>query len=300
MGDLIIANQNKQNDVINIKVSPEFHENIKQYAKLTHSNKSRLIKELIKNELEGKILTNDYIKLDNPFYFNWQDLLVNGEITATQIKPSIKLDYAFTVLKIPNNLDTFSEEFKTYCYDDHINLHRGIYQYYDLYKKEDEITAKINHLFFEYNTQENILKIELLNEEDIDKGLTWDIVNINKQSKFSNELSKANSLKTDFDWFNFKKKLSCVLCPTNDKFLLDLMAGEYSNIFEEDFIVEDNSSIIYYRIPSTPITSNYERLSEDTQKKLKWYDEYNERTKAIEDILFNPEMLEIVNRFRKE
>lgn len=235
-------------EVINIKVDPKLKKNLTEYTKLIGENNSNLIRRLITNELKGKILTNDYILLNKPFYFNWSELANAGKITATHIKPSIQLNKMFKVLKIPNNLDTYNKEFKTYCYEDVPNLHRGTAIYRDLYKQGKEIKAKSNYLFFEYDANKNNLDIYLLNLEDMPKNTT------NKENiKFNMELKKLNGY---IGLFNLKKELNKVICLFNDC------------LFFKDDKFKDNDKIIFDNLYNYPITSSYERLSEDTKKAL--------------------------------
>lgn len=238
-------------EAIYIKVNPKLKRDLTTYTKLIKSSNSNLIRELIKKELQGKILTNEYITLAKPLYFNWSDFTYAGKITATKIKPSIYLTTMFKVLKIPNNLDTYNKEFKTYCYDDNINLHRGMFIYRDIYKQGKEIKAKSNYLFFEYDTSTNNLGIHLLNLEDMPKNRVW----LNKENiKFNMELKKLNGYT---GLFNLKKELNKVICLFNDC------------LFFKDDKFKDNDKIIFDNLHDYPITSSYERLTEDTKKALK-------------------------------
>lgn len=112
-------------EVINIKVDPKLKKKLTEYTKLIGANNSSLIRELITNELEGKILTNDYITLDKPLYFNEIELYKKGIIKATPIKPAGNNEDIIIIKRMPNNLDSFNKTDKSYYYKEPTQ-HKGI------------------------------------------------------------------------------------------------------------------------------------------------------------------------------
>ena len=55
---------------IQIPITPDLKRKIKSYCKLSKTSQNKFIESLINNFFEYKILSNDFIKLDKPFYFN--------------------------------------------------------------------------------------------------------------------------------------------------------------------------------------------------------------------------------------
>lgn len=79
------------------------------YSKNIGTNKTALIRSLLTEFLEGKILANDYITLEDPLYFNAKSLIEEGSIICSSVKPSSDLDNVYIIKKVPNNLDTLKE-----------------------------------------------------------------------------------------------------------------------------------------------------------------------------------------------
>lgn len=129
----------------------------------------------IKLELEGKVLTNDYITLDNPFYFDMEELKEKGVVKAKSKSSIYNAENYYRVFKVPNNLDVFNPEFRTYC-SDVPSVHKGIYIHFQVKFKDVEriifndvkdnltvITDIIETYFiFEYDSSANTLEIGLV------------------------------------------------------------------------------------------------------------------------------------------
>lgn len=109
------------------------------YIKLTKSNPNvtsetttGIVRKLIKDLLEGKVLTKDFIELDkeNYYYFNKKELAENGTVKAVPEDNFSDFENYYTVKKIPNNLDSFNAEAKSYSYGNDSNRHKGLFIYY--------------------------------------------------------------------------------------------------------------------------------------------------------------------------
>ena len=140
------------------------------YLKLCNRNKSSdkvsrlgFIRNAMEEELEGKILDNNFIVPEKPYYFDMKLLLGGKTVKASNNKPSTDFEKYFTVKQISNNLDSFSIEFKTYCYNDNKDLHKGIYVYYNLYGLEIKPIA----LVFDYNSFLDELSISMIDLKDM-------------------------------------------------------------------------------------------------------------------------------------
>ena len=123
--------------------NPELVNKLNKYCSKTGIKRTELVTELIEKELKGKILTNDFIELEKPFYFNMKELLEKGTVEASTKKPSSDLYNEIIIKAVPNNIDTFEEKLKTYCYDNDSKLHRGIITF--LIKEEVKIKNVIGY-----------------------------------------------------------------------------------------------------------------------------------------------------------
>lgn len=88
-------------------------------------SKIELIRNYFTDLLADKVLTNDYIDLGTSYYYNLEDLRSNSEIMAStefisEPEKQVKIE------KIPNNLDSWSIEENTYCYNNNPEEHKGI------------------------------------------------------------------------------------------------------------------------------------------------------------------------------
>ena len=109
------------------------------YSKLIGVDRTKIVSSLIAEKLEGRILTNDFIDLDRPYYFNYHKLIHEGTVEATTEEPVPNADLYFILKKVPNNLDRPNKKYGTYSYsEDKPSVHKGIY-YYALYELDSPI-----------------------------------------------------------------------------------------------------------------------------------------------------------------
>lgn len=148
-----------------------------------NTSQKLIINELLETFFKNKIVSNDYIKLDKPFYFNKNDLIKNKNVSCITNKPNQQFNNYITVSTIPNNLDTFNKKFNSYCFNNTYKYHKGIL----LYPYTDKTTIKFYYLLFEY-CENDILNIYLLNDYELiniidlenDKKLYQDFINKKK------------------------------------------------------------------------------------------------------------------------
>ena len=153
------------------------------------TERNKLINELIEQELEGKVLENKFVDLyQNPFYFNVNELLENKTVIATK-KPILKgnQDEIFVVRRVPNNLDDFNNEFKTYCSENNKHVHTGYY-IMPRFKGNDE-----RHFTFRYDAEKEEVEINLVNPNDI--NTIFNPLDDEKQ-KIKDDLIKYNIIYT--------------------------------------------------------------------------------------------------------
>ncbi len=152
-------------------------------ADAKNTSQKLIINELLETFFKNKIVSNDYIKLDKPFYFNKNDLIKNKNVSCITNKPNQQFNNYITVSRIPNNLDTFNKKFNSYCFNNTYKYHKGIL----LYPYTDKTTIKFYYLLFEY-CENDILNIYLLNDYELiniidlenDKKLYKDFTNKKK------------------------------------------------------------------------------------------------------------------------
>lgn len=151
-------------------VEPEFNEKLVQYANLIGMAKTDLLKELFYKEISDKVLNNDFIAIEKPYYINFVELQKNKTVKATIERPTTNLNETFIVKRIVNNLDSFNKENRTYCFNNVPEEHLGIYSYNKIVINK----AKVNdsqvfqyYLLFKYNSGTEELTIELTSVEDV-------------------------------------------------------------------------------------------------------------------------------------
>ena len=152
------------------KVEPELNERIANYSKLIGISKTDLIEELFNKEVEDKVLTNDFINIPEIYYFNMMDLQKNKEVKASKVKPTTNLNDVFIVKKVPNNLDEFNKENRTFCYNGIAEKHLGIYSYNRIVLnviKANQTNFFQYFILFEYDSKTEELVLKLTNVEDL-------------------------------------------------------------------------------------------------------------------------------------
>ena len=142
----------------------------KEYKELTGTSTVELVEDLLTDFFKDKILTNDFIDLEEPFYFDFMELLNKKIVKASSEVPISNLETCFVVSRVPNNLDIWNAEEKTYC-SDNPSIHKGIYIYYNILF-DSENYFKINKIFektliLKYDSSKNDLEISLVNYEDL-------------------------------------------------------------------------------------------------------------------------------------
>ena len=110
--------------------NPELVNKLNNYSKLIEIDRTKLVSSLITKELEGKVLNNDFIDLDELYYFNFDKLINEGTVEATLKIPTINLENIYILKKVPNNLDKINKKYKTYSFKKtNPNFHKGVYYY---------------------------------------------------------------------------------------------------------------------------------------------------------------------------
>lgn len=162
-------------------IEKELVDKSKLYKELTGTSTVGLIEELLTDFFDKSLLTNDFLELEKPFYF-WEahlDSFFNNGI----LECSLEIDNIlrgqnkrrhndiFIVNKVPNNLDSFNEEYKKFCYDNNPNKHKGIYIFHKflaLSDNPDECDINDIICLFDYDESVKTLNIEILSEDELE------------------------------------------------------------------------------------------------------------------------------------
>ena len=131
-------------------------------------NRLGFIRNAIKKELKGKVLDNSFITLPKPYFFNMEELLKEGTVEATNVPPIKDLEKCYVLFNVPNNLDIWKPEDKTYCFNNVSYLHRGYYikEEYSLKENDYEVTEETD-LVFNFNSKTLEVDIAVSHDRDI-------------------------------------------------------------------------------------------------------------------------------------
>lgn len=156
-----MENFKEKNKSFSIKLKPSLMEQVEDYISLVNETKTDkenkfkkvdFFNNILSDFFKGKILTNDYVTLKEPLYFNAKELLEEGSVNCSSVKPTTDLDNVQIIKRVPNNLDAINDKL-FYSYEDY-NSHKGIdfSVFYSDFKTVNDI--KTSYLVFdlEYNT----------------------------------------------------------------------------------------------------------------------------------------------------
>lgn len=164
--------------------APDLVNKLSDYSKLIGVDRTKIVSSLIAEALEGRILTNDFIELEEPYYFDFKKLIHEGRAEATTEKPVIEPERIFILKKVPNNMDKKNKKYGTYSFnEENPSFHKGIYYYSLLQLKkpleypENIVEANIKvldnvyfidfYFLFEYEQESNKIIIHSIEEENL-------------------------------------------------------------------------------------------------------------------------------------
>ena len=166
-------------------------EKTRYFKKLTGISTVELVEMLLSDFFNEIRLTNDYIYIDEIYYFNFKKLIENREVKASKNKIYTDLKESFIVKKIPNNLDEFDKPHNTFCYNGIPEKHLGIYSYNLFISKstfkDTELLQK--YILFDYNEKTEELILKLVDLTDITL-----IIDLDKNKRVLNDLNKVNEI----------------------------------------------------------------------------------------------------------
>ena len=141
---------------------------VSSYCTLIDMDRTKYISSLIEKDLENKVIHNDFMELEEYFYFNWQELLNKKTVKATNIEPLHDLEEYYIVKKISNNLDKFSAEYKSFCYGNNPYIHRGFYFLPKVKKADNGLILETYILVFDYDVRNDFFFFCLIdNKQDL-------------------------------------------------------------------------------------------------------------------------------------
>lgn len=271
---------------------PELINSLSSYCSLIGIDRTKYISEVLSKELEGLILTKEFIEIPKPFYFNWQELEEKGIVKATTEEPIQDLDKCYLVKKVPNNFDSFNKEFRTYCFKDNIQLHRGIY----FYPKPVFFRSSYNFkellvypLYFNYNVEDNSLEISLIKINNLDYYINFE--ELAEEDIFSDLKYYLNNLIDNEGNLNFKTWAS----------VFNIIEA-YSSVKSVEDSIATNTGIVKELKELNPAANVTSSTSEDLLNYMaaKFKKARNERkhnlklqeeikTKSFLEWLYNPE-----------
>ena len=282
------------------------------YIKLTKSNPNvtsetttGIVRKLIKDLLEGKVLTKDFIELDkeNYYYFNKKELAENGTVKAVPEDNFSDFENYYTVKKIPNNLDSFNAEAKSYSYGNDSNRHKGLFIYYVV----NFYGANPVPLVFDLKGNEltisliKLSEIELLIKSEEDVETVKEILDSTKENvdKYNKLIANSNEvdLVEDAEASDFTNKfltdLTSVIEDYKGRKAIDLLVKYNVDVLGTS---EETSSEIK---DSIKLTNPIEDLVNSNVSKDKELNKYKERFSDLKRIyeeveaLSNDELIEM-------
>ena len=271
---------------------PELINSLSSYCSLIGIDRTKYISEVLSKELEGLILTKDFIPLEEPFYFNWPELEEKGIVKATTEEPIQDLDKCYLVKKVPNNFDSFNKDFRTYCFKNNVNVHRGIYFYPKpvFYASSYDFKELLVYpLYFNYNIKENSLEVSLIKINELDYYINFE--ELAEEDIFSDLKYYLNNLIDNEGNLNFKTWST----------VFNIIES-YSSVKSVEDSIATNTGIVKEAIelnPNAKITSStsedlinylsvaFKRSRNERKKNLKLQEEI--KTKNFLEWLYNPE-----------
>ena len=285
---------------IQIPITPDLKKKIKSYCKLSKTSQNKFIESLINNFFKNKILSNDFIKLDKPFYFNLNELIYNKCVSCSTETPPNEFENYYTIDKIPNNLDKYDPEYKTFCYNNNVSKHKGIII------NCFEINNKLNYYYlifelrgcpFEYKLKISLIKPNELIYNNFDLSEDMNILKELKEQEcdIKERINKENELNKELT--NEAKEFNCFKdIATNENIKIECKNNKESSqlLFKNFFILrpyylEYFLKTIIYLMRVNPEIKNYiERtynINIDLIQEFKTTWQYNSKINLMFNVL---------------
>ena len=166
-----------------IRTKPSLKDKTDKYIELINSHKeegekkltkTQFFNELLENFFYNRLLEKGFIELEDPQYINTTELIKNRSVHATTEKPSSDVRNQMLILKIPTNLDSWSNKYNTFCSKEP-NSHEGIKPYVALVKTDEgtdsiKIIYHVFKIFYYYHdgVKGASLEVSILSPEEVE------------------------------------------------------------------------------------------------------------------------------------
>ena len=169
---------NKKTKTYSVRVEPSLMNKVHQYLDISKANGSKISKTKFFNDLleeffYNKLLEKGFLELETPYYINTTELMEKRVVNAATEKPSSDLKNQMIIFKVPNNLDSWNNKYKTFC-SEKPSHHEGIkpiLALFQLNKRTDTIKI-IYHVFkINYHPEDNketSLEVSILSPEEVE------------------------------------------------------------------------------------------------------------------------------------
>lgn len=120
-------NSNKK-EVTNfsVKIDKDLKEQFYFIAKNSNIKNKDLINNIFLDYFKKRALERDFLKLDNPYYFNVVELLEQKETKAISKAPETNQFNYYIIDAIPINFNAWNKNYNSYCFNNEFNHHKGI------------------------------------------------------------------------------------------------------------------------------------------------------------------------------
>lgn len=139
---------------IQFGIKPELKNKFKEFSEIEGTNKNQLFNIVFTDFFKEKLFNKKGVDLETPIYFNVNDLLKEKEVSGYSEPRKRELGKQWKIIKLPNNLDTWKEEYLTYCYNEK-NKHLGVLPFiYTIEHTNGELEPNLIYIMFEYILKE--------------------------------------------------------------------------------------------------------------------------------------------------
>lgn len=161
LNNLNKINSNKK-EVINfsVKIDKDLKEQFYFIAKNSNIKNKDLINNIFSEYFKKRTLTSDFLKLDNPYYFNVVELLEQKETKAISKAPETNQFNYYIINAIPINFNTWNKNYNSYCFNNEFNHHKGII--FNCFVVNDKLYNAF--IIFELKDKDLIIKLYDYNE----------------------------------------------------------------------------------------------------------------------------------------
>lgn len=241
-----------------VKINTELHKKLQQYKEILNKERKKegvkgkvkqttILNNILEDYFKDKILTNDFIGLKTPRYFNYKELTTNKEVITSINKPFQDLEYLFIINKVPNNLDKFNLNYNSYCYNKK-GFHKGIYIYSNILL-DDLVNCYISDedliLVFEYDENSQDLKIGLVEYKNIDLYFT-----VQEKVKLLELLKKHEEFKKQVITINNDKSKTVDVGLLLNSFNIIVSYAQLKKMEQDNFITDTLEKYVNGKINS--------------------------------------------------